>query len=858
MDLCECGTDIPASSATCPSCGKPYLPLRSGTMIGRYRVDKVLGAGGFGITYRCTDTALGRTVAIKEMAPEGSWRSQQTLRPPTELQKDWNSILDQAQSEARNLADLEKLNDPGIVRVYDIMRDNNTLYIVMELVDGPTLSELMLSSGGLPELQIIDLATNLCRTLDVIHAHGIVHRDIKPQNILMPTRGPVLIDFGIAKKTIPGAKSYSGTVRGYTPGFAPREQRQQGGRIGSYTDIYALGATLYAAAMCMAPADSDDRDGAISNGEPDPLQPVKGMSKPLADAIMASLRMNRQERPQTGTQFMALIQGLALVGPAGGPLPVLQPGPAVPALPVVHPGPVPQPVPVPQPGPVVRGVPLPPLPGPPGRQDGRGGGQPQPRPPGFRPILGWFGRHKKFRNVVIVLVALVILDGIGNAVGHHSNKSSASGGGGSSSAPSGPVYLDQLTPLSGHPESTGPQSVGGKDVPHGVALSVIAGSPEQVAYKIGGHYSELQVQLGIGDNGPYPAHADILGDGNSLLGGGVDLVPNGELVSRTITVTGIRTLTLVATTSQGTFADVVFGNPLLTPPTAKTTATTAAPAQPQASTEQWLDNLQPTSGTPDYTGPFAVNGNDIPHGVGFSVIKGKAYSATYNIGGHYSEFSVVLAIGDENPNPAHLDILGDGRSLIGGGVDVVPNGELVSKMVSVKGVRQLTLVATTNQGSFSQAMFGDPLLLPAGVTAGPTKGVASTPAPSPAYLDDLNPINGSTDHTGSFTVQGRVITHGVGFSAIKGKAYYATYDLGGHYRQFHVLLAIGDQNQSPAHVDVLGDGWSLMGGGINLAANGQIVEKTIDVTGIHDLTLVATTNQGTFSQVMFGSAELLP
>lgn len=881
MDMCDCGFEIPPEAGACPSCGKPYLPLRSGTMIGRYQIQKVLGQGGFGITYQSSDTLLGRTVAIKEVAPQGSWRVGQDLRPPTDLQVGWDSFLDDSQSEARNLADLERLGDPGIVTVHDILRANNTLYIVMEYVDGSTLYELITSvpfsdddpPPRLPEAQILDIAARLCRTLDVIHEHGIVHRDIKPDNIILaPGRGPVLIDFGIAKKTDPGAKSHLATGRGYTPGYAPREQIE-GGRIGSYTDVYSLGATLYVSVMGKVPASSTTRSDYMESGEADPLKPISGISAPLSAAVMAALSLDRRDRPQTGSDFMNAVYGVI-----PGPVPEAAPNTA--SATVLNPH-LAQPPVTPAPGPQVQ-----PGPGPlygqaggdlddrPTREQQSGSVPPPPEPgptpdgSGRRPR-----RRRKSRGILIavaVIVVALVVFGVVEAIGspHKTASSTTTTTGTGTSTTTGSttpvftpaVYLDQLTPVSGQTDSTGIQTVGGKDVSHGVAFNVSSGTAEQAAYDIRGRYTKLTVQLGIGDQFQNPAHADILGDGTSLLNGGVDLVPNGELISEAISVAGVKTLTLVATTSQQSYAQVVFGNPLLTAGAAPTSGTTTptATALP-ATTSVWLDSLQPSSGNADFTGPFAVGGKDVPHGVGFEASQGQASSATYDIGGRYAQMSVDLAIGDQFQNPAHLDILGDnGQSLLGGGVDVVPNGEMIAKTVNVTGVQHLTLVATTNQNSYAQAIFGEPLLIPAGGSAAPTRGGASTPASAPAYLDQMNPIHGSTDFTGTFSVGGHPYSHGVGFEVAEGQASYATYHLGGHYKQLRVVLAIGDQFQNPGHVDILGDGWSLLDGGIDLQANGQVVTRTIDVTGIHDLTLVATTDQQSYSQVMFGSAEVLP
>jgi hypothetical protein len=146
------------------------------------------------------------------------------------------------------------------------------------------------------------------------------------------------------------------------------------------------------------------------------------------------------------------------------------------------------------------------------------------------------------------------------------------------------------------------------------------------------------------------------------------------------------------------------------PGTSPPTTTQVAPGSP-ASSAAWLDELSPVDGQTKFTGVFVLAGRDVPHGVGFDTYGNEPRQVTYDIGGHYSELQVALAIGDIYKAPAHLDILGDGTSLLSGGVDVTPNGQVINKAVNVTGVRRLKLVATVASGE-AQAMFANPRLVP--------------------------------------------------------------------------------------------------------------------------------------------------
>ena len=194
--------------------------------------------------------------------------------------------------EARNLS---KLNtNPRVVTVLDFFEANGTAYLVMEYLDGCTLKEYVKLTGGtLPVEMVMTMAESMCDVLEDIHAIGMIHRDISPDNIFICNDGSVkLIDFGAARYSI-GDKSKSLDVV-LKHGYAPKEQYARHGRQGPYTDIYALAATMYRCVTGQLPADSLDRV------EEDTLVPPISLGcdiPPLAQsALMMALAVNPEDR----------------------------------------------------------------------------------------------------------------------------------------------------------------------------------------------------------------------------------------------------------------------------------------------------------------------------------------------------------------------------------------------------------------------------------------------------------------------------------------------------------------------------------------------------------------------------------
>lgn len=221
--------------------------LKNGYQLHEYRIERVLGAGGFGITYLAYDTLLKKTVAIKEYLPsEFALRLEgETVLPKAFAdQDDYNWGLRRFLDEASTLA---QFDHPNLNRVYRVFEGNGTAYIVLDYVEGQTLSDLLKQRGCLTEPVLIRLLTELLSGLKCVHEAGYVHRDIKPGNIMIrPDGSAVLLDFGAARQAI-GQRSKSLTSI-LTPGYAPIEQYDSKAEdVGPWSDIYALGMLAYRA-----------------------------------------------------------------------------------------------------------------------------------------------------------------------------------------------------------------------------------------------------------------------------------------------------------------------------------------------------------------------------------------------------------------------------------------------------------------------------------------------------------------------------------------------------------------------------------------------------------------------------------
>jgi serine/threonine protein kinase/peptidoglycan hydrolase-like protein with peptidoglycan-binding domain len=289
-----------------------HYALPPGYHLEQYRINGVLGQGGFGITYVAHDRQLGRLVAIKEYLPSDlAARADSSIVGPrsTSMKADYTWGLERFLNEARTLA---RFRHPNIVQVLTFFQANGTAYIVMAYEDGRSLDVYLAERGGtLPNQELLRLTMPLLDGLEAVHREGFLHRDIKPSNIFVRANAsPMLIDFGTARQVV-GSRSHS-IASILTPGYAPFEQYTVGGNQGSWSDIYGLGAVLYRCVSGRLPPDASSRMEAWATGEPDPLEPAVTVGQgryptSVLKAIDWALAVLARERPQSVAEFREAI-----------------------------------------------------------------------------------------------------------------------------------------------------------------------------------------------------------------------------------------------------------------------------------------------------------------------------------------------------------------------------------------------------------------------------------------------------------------------------------------------------------------------------------------------------------------------
>ena len=283
-----------------------HLALPQGTRIRDFEFHRVLGHGGFGITYLGWNVTLDIPVAIKEYLPTdlAARKGDQSVVPQSsQVVSDFQWGLERFLDEARTLA---RLQHPNIVRVHQYFEAHGTAYIAMDYVEGEDLSAYLERKGTLSEDELKGILSPLLDALEVVHGADFLHRDIKPGNIVLRDvdGSPVLLDFGAARQAI-GAKSRSVTSI-VTPGYAPIEQYSSRGRQGAWTDIYALGGVCYRVLTGEVPDDATDRM------RDDPLIPVSQRcagqaSRGFLLAIDVALSVDEGDRPQSVGAWRAVL-----------------------------------------------------------------------------------------------------------------------------------------------------------------------------------------------------------------------------------------------------------------------------------------------------------------------------------------------------------------------------------------------------------------------------------------------------------------------------------------------------------------------------------------------------------------------
>ena len=328
---------LAAGETFCSECGRPYgsvetepFALKPGTILdGKYLVGEMLGQGGFGITYIGFDLLLEQKVAIKEYYPMSTgmvsrensttvvWSS--AVMQKSGMEKGFDSFL----KEARKMAKLGGI--PGVVGVKSVFIQNETAYIVMDFIEGETLLKKLQRGGPMDYGTCISLMTPIMQALAEVHKHGIIHRDISPDNIMVQSDGKlILLDLGAAKDL--DIQGKDGNVQSSQMvakhGFSPVEQYGQAGKIGPWTDVYAMAATIYYCCTGTLPPTSVDRI------VEDTLTCKPRLTKEQFDVLAAGMSILPQKRPQDMAALLQMVTRLQKGGKAEPVKPAPQAEPA--------------------------------------------------------------------------------------------------------------------------------------------------------------------------------------------------------------------------------------------------------------------------------------------------------------------------------------------------------------------------------------------------------------------------------------------------------------------------------------------------------------------------------------------------
>lgn len=276
--------------------------LPSGTILcgGKYVIDSMIGAGGFGITYAGHHSSLNKKVAIKEFFLSGH-NVRNTSNNHVSLQgievEDFNHYRQRFIDEGRTLA---KLNNEAVVKVLDVFDENGTSYMVMTFVEGVTLQNMVENDGPMDYEMAVNYIVQVCEALSYIHSKHILHRDVAPDNIIVtPMQKIVLIDFGSARTFIENKTQRHTTV--LKKGFAPLEQYSSMSRKGAYTDIYSVGAVFYYLLTGECPLDATERTVETMK---EPIELNHAIPEQINSIIMRAMEMNGSDRYQSAQELV--------------------------------------------------------------------------------------------------------------------------------------------------------------------------------------------------------------------------------------------------------------------------------------------------------------------------------------------------------------------------------------------------------------------------------------------------------------------------------------------------------------------------------------------------------------------------
>ena len=288
------------------------MQLKPGTLLqsGKYRIEKVLGQGGLGITYLAEQTSLRRKVAIKEFFMYEYCNRDENTSYVTVGTNSKKALVEKLKGKFIIKVNLiRNLHHNGVVGVSDVFEENGTAYCVMNYMDR-SLSQLIDDKGRLTEAEALRYIRQVSETLKYVHSKGMLHLDIKPVNIMIDEEdNPILIDFGNSKQYDEEFGDGPITLLGIAPGYAPLEQYMQGGvaAFSPETDIYSLGATLYKLVTGITPPGPDEMIYKNGINFPKDIH----LSENIKGVITYAMQLKRKDRPHSIEEFLKALDGVS-------------------------------------------------------------------------------------------------------------------------------------------------------------------------------------------------------------------------------------------------------------------------------------------------------------------------------------------------------------------------------------------------------------------------------------------------------------------------------------------------------------------------------------------------------------------
>ncbi len=278
------------------------LKIGSTLQGGKYKIESVLGQGGFGITYLANQEMLDRKVCIKEFFfKEYCERDEATSQVSLGTQNNKEMVERFMAKFIKEARVISQLNHPNIVGIHDIFTENNTAYYVMDFIQGKSLQDVVKEEGAISEMRALNYIRQVADALEYMHNKNLLHLDVKPGNIMVDRNGhATLIDFGLSKQYDMGGDQTSTTPVGISHGYAPIEQYKQNGvqSFSPQTDVYSLGATLYKLLSGQTPPQPSD---ILDDGLPELPSTISNITR---NAIKQAMQVRKADRPQDIKQFL--------------------------------------------------------------------------------------------------------------------------------------------------------------------------------------------------------------------------------------------------------------------------------------------------------------------------------------------------------------------------------------------------------------------------------------------------------------------------------------------------------------------------------------------------------------------------